>query len=220
VNPYGQRKYAAERVCQIAAGPQLTVAVVRPSLVYGPYGEEWTTRYIMSIFAGRLKQLGPAGNGNANLIHVDDLARLAAHLAVTRLPYFSVFNANGPEIPTFNEYFERLSQVLGCGPLPCSSNSLGLQAALRRPVRALGKYALAHHQDLLAVANKSALLKGLMKRAEANLRLGPDENTGLYGMNVTYSASRAEEIGFKAQISLEEGLATCAEWAKFVGLAS
>lgn len=124
VNPYGQRKQAAEQACRSAAGPQLTVAVLRPTLVYGPFGELWTTSYIKRILAGQLKQLGSAGEGNANLIYARDLARFAAHLAVAELPQYSVFNANGPEIPTFNEYFDRLSRMLGRGPLPTSTNSL------------------------------------------------------------------------------------------------
>jgi UDP-glucose 4-epimerase len=218
VNPYGQRKQAAELACQAVAGPQLAVAVLRPALVYGPYGTEWTTRYIKEILSGHLRQLGPAGQGNANLIHVVDLARFVAHLVVTELPDYSVFNANGSEIPTFNEYFERLSEALGRGPLPHSSNSFGMRAALRRPIRALGKHMLTNHQALLKTVNKSLLLNNLMKRAEANLRLGPNEHTGPYGMKVTFSALRAKEIGFEARISLEEGLATCIEWARIVGL--
>jgi len=173
VNPYGQRKQAAEQACRLAAGPQLTVAVLRPTLVYGPFGELWTTSYIKRILSGHLEQLGSAGEGNANLIYVQDLARFAAHLAVSQLPQYSVFNANGAEIPTFNEYFDRLSRMLGRGPLPVPTNSFTIQDALRRPIRRLGKYVLEHNQDMLKMASRNPILRDVLRRAEANLRLKP-----------------------------------------------
>jgi UDP-glucose 4-epimerase len=221
VSSYGEGKRAAEEACKAAAGPKLTVAVLRPTLVYGPFGDEWTIRYITRILSGRWKHLGAAGEGKANLIYVGDLARFAAHLAVTELPYFSVYNANGSEIPTFNEYFDRLSRALGSGTLSPPSYGLPvrLQIALRRPVRSLGKYMLKNHQSLLKVVQRSMLLDDLMKRTEVDFRLRPnDHEMRLYGSSVIYSTVRAKEIGFIAGTSLEEGLAASAEWAKRAGL--
>ena len=48
-DPYGEEQFAEEKLCQAAAGPDLTVAVVRPSLVYGPFGDFWTGRFIEGI---------------------------------------------------------------------------------------------------------------------------------------------------------------------------
>jgi nucleoside-diphosphate-sugar epimerase len=219
VNPYGQRKQAAERACRSAAGPQLTVAVLRPTLVYGPFGELWTTSCIKRILAGHLKQLGPAGEGNANLIYALDLARFAAHLAVAELPQYSVFNANGPEIPTFNEYFDRLSRMLGRGRLPTSTNSFTIRDALRRPIRGLGKYVLKNNQNMLKAASRNPILRDVLRRAEANLRLKPsDGEIRYYATHVTFSALRAREIGFEPSVSLDEGLTASVEWARVTGL--
>jgi UDP-glucose 4-epimerase len=219
VNPYGQRKQAAEQACRSAAGPQLTVAVLRPTLVYGPFGELWTTSYIKRILSGHLEQLGSAGEGNANLIYVKDLARFAAHLAVAELPQYSIFNANGAEIPTFNEYFDRLSQMLGRGPLPVPTNSFTIQDALRRPIRRLGKYVLEHNQNMLKMASRNPILRDVLRRAEANLRLKPsDGEIRYYGTRVIFSALRAREVGFEPTVSLEEGLTASVEWARVIGL--
>jgi nucleoside-diphosphate-sugar epimerase len=219
VNLYGQQKWIAEQLCQSAACPLLTVAVLRPTLVYGPHSQLWTTLYVKRIVAGQLKQLGAAGEGNANLIYVDDLARFVGHLAVTQLPDYSVYNANGPEIPTFNVYFSRLSQALEYGRLSPPSISSGFQAALRRPVRSVGRYLLKRHPHLLKVARNSRALSGMINRTEADLRLRPNEGElRMYGMNVTYSALRAKAIGFEPQVSLSEGLAASVKWAKEVGM--
>jgi nucleoside-diphosphate-sugar epimerase len=220
VNPYGESKRLAEEVCRAASGQRLTVAVIRPTLVYGPFSELWTTPYIARILSGKWQKLGSAGEGKANLIYVGDLVRFAAHLTTRELPAYSVYNANGPEIPSFNEYFERLSVALGRGPLPARSERLGLEVAIRRPIRAIGKYALKNHRGLiLEAANKSFLLKDLIKRTEDDLRLKPnDDEILLYGMDVAYSSERAKEIGFESRVSLEEGVAASIEWAKVVGL--
>jgi nucleoside-diphosphate-sugar epimerase len=219
VNPYGERKQAAERICRSAAGPDFAVAVLRPTLVYGPFGELWTTSYIKRILSGHLRQFGAAGEGNANLIYVQDLARFAAQLAVTELPQYSVFNANGPEIPTFNEYFDRLSRMLGRGPLPTSAPSFTIRDALRRPIRRLGKYMLENNQSMLKTVGRNPILREILRRAEANLRLKPsDGETLYYSKQVIFSAQRAREIGFESRISLEEGLAASVKWARTVGL--
>jgi nucleoside-diphosphate-sugar epimerase len=220
VSSFGESKLAAEEACRAASGANLTVAVVRPSLVYGPFGDEWTTRYIKQILSGHLKNYGPAGEGNANLIYVKDLASFAAHLVTENIPEYSVYIANGQEIPTFNQYFSRLSRALGRGPLQDhSSGSPGLRVALRRPIRIVGKYMLKNHQQLLLkVANSSSLINDLMKRSEANLRLGPNDDEIRFGTNVTFSTLRAKALGFESKTSLEDGIAASVEWARDVGL--
>ena len=202
------------------AGDKLTVAVLRPTLVYGPFSDLWTTPYIARVLSGRWQRLGAAGEGKANLIYVGDLVQFAVHLATRDLPDYSVYNANGPDIPTFNEYFERLSRALGREPPQATSESLGLQVAIRRPIRAVGKYMLKNHRGLiLEAAKRSFFLKDLMKRTEDDLRFKPNDNEILlYGMDVTYMSGRAKEIGFELRMLLDDGLAASVEWARSAGL--
>jgi|ERR1700733_2242376 nucleoside-diphosphate-sugar epimerase len=220
INPYGQSKRDSEDLCRAAATSSLKVVVVRPSLIYGPFSDLWTIPYIGRIMTGRWTKLGSAGEGKANLIYIADLVRFVDHLISANLPNMSLFNANGPEVVTFNDYFERLSVALGCGSLPAPNESLGLQVALRRPVRLLGRYLLKNHQALLLkAASKSFVLKDAMKRAEADLRLKPnDDELVLYRTNVSYSTRLAESIGFKSRVSLDEGIATSVQWARHIGL--
>jgi UDP-glucose 4-epimerase len=219
-NPYGQSKITAEEICQQAAGDKLTVAVLRPTLVYGPFSDLWTTPYIARVLSGRWQRLGAAGEGKANLVYVGDLVRFALHLAKIELPAYSVYNANGPEIPTFNDYFERLSRALGRELPKATGESLGLQVAIRRPVRAIGKYMLKNHRGLiLEAANKSFFLKDLMKRTEDDLRLKPnDDEILLYSTDVIYASKKARDIGFVPRTSLDDGLAASVEWAKSAGI--
>jgi nucleoside-diphosphate-sugar epimerase len=76
-----------------------------------------------------------------------------------------------------------------------------------------------HRSLILEAANRSFLLKDLMKRTEDDLRLKPnDDEILLYGMDVTYSSMRAKEIGFESRVSLDEGIAASVEWARCAGL--
>jgi nucleoside-diphosphate-sugar epimerase len=219
LNKYAADKRRAEELCRMAAGPDLAVAVVRPSLVYGPFGEEWTGRFIRGIVSGQLKQLGGAGEGRANLIYAGDLAKFVAQLAVTELPHYSVFNANGSEIPTFNEYFNRLSQSLGFGPLP-HSNARPVGAGLVRQARRAGRLVLRKSRPRLRkFAGENAFLASVLDRAEDALRFGfhdgpPDQ----YARPVVYSIERARQIGFSPQTSLQEGIEASVLWARLQGI--
>jgi nucleoside-diphosphate-sugar epimerase len=109
--------------------------------------------------------------------------------------------------------------MLGRGPLPPSTNSLTIRDAVRRPIRGLGKYVLKNNQNMLKAASRNPILRNVLRRAEANLRLKPsDGEIRYYATRVTFSALRAREIGFEPSVSLDEGLTASVEWARVTGL--
>jgi nucleoside-diphosphate-sugar epimerase len=220
INRYAADKRAAEELCRTAASPDLTITVVRPSLVYGPSGEEWSARFIRGILSGDLKQLGAAGEGQANLLYARDLGEFVAHLALADLPNYAVYNANGEEIPTFNAYFDRLSLALGRGPLP-PSGPPAPGAGARRQARRLGRFMLRRHGERLRhLAEASAGLTSMLNRFEAGLRPGVhDGPADGYARRVIFSIDRAKQIGFAPRTSLQEGIDASVLWARSQGLA-
>jgi nucleoside-diphosphate-sugar epimerase len=217
-NGYAADKRVAEEFCRTAAGPDLTITVVRPSLVYGPWGEEWSARFIRAIMAGDLKQLGAAGDGQANLLYVRDLGEFAAHLALAELPHYTVYNANGGEIPTFNAYLDRLSRALGRGPLaPIGPPAPG--AGARRQARRIGRFMLRRHRDRLRrLAEGHAGLTSLLNRIEAGLRPGVhDGPADSFSRRVIFSIDRARRIGFVPRTSLQQGIDASVLWARSQG---
>jgi UDP-glucose 4-epimerase len=221
LSEYGAAKRAAEELCRSAAGEKLDVAVIRPSLVYGPRGEEWTARFIRAIASRRLAQLGVNCDGEANLIYVRDLGMLAARLAMHEIPHYGVYNANGAEIPTFAEYFDLLSRAIGRGPIRPLAVDPALNA-VRRQVRRAGLYAvrkqaaavrkLFHRNDAVA-----AVVRSLEKAAVERLGDLPADD---FTKRRRYVIDRAKEIGFVPTTSLQEGIAASAEWAFAHGLVS
>jgi nucleoside-diphosphate-sugar epimerase len=212
---YGADKFAEEKLCHAAAGPDLTVAVVRPSLVYGPFGHHWTTRFMEAIVAGRLKT---GGQGEANLIYAADLARFVVELAVQPLPEYSVYNANGPEIPSFDEYFDSLSQALGKGPLPVSGRG-PVQAGLRRQARRAARLLLRTQRGMLQrIARGKPRLESALSDLERAFRHdvgdGPSDR---FARHVVYSNDRAQQFGLDPKTSLRDGIRASVQWAKSSG---
>lgn len=216
VSIYGEGKRQAEAICKSFADETLAIPVIRPTLVYGPFSDLWTTPYITRFASGQWRALGPLGEGKCNLLYVGDLVRMTQFLIETDVGRYEVFNGNGPEVPTWNSYLERFNAALGHAPLGAPASNLGLQVVLRRPVRAFGKYLLANHRNLLVeVSNRSPRLKTLMKQTEQDLKLKPNDDEMLrFATDVTYSMEKAASFGFVPQVSVDDGIALSAEWAR------
>ena len=220
LDDYAADKSAAEQVCQAEASDVLPISVLRPTLVYGPFSDTWTLPYIGRISSGKWRSLGPLAAGRANLIYVEDLVRFALFLADTDVGPYAVFNANGPEIPTWNEYFERFSVALGQGQLEPAASSIKFGLTLRRPIRAAVDQLKRRYKDeVLAIAARNRLLDRLREGMQSDLKFHPSpDELKLYRRDVVYSMDRAQGIGFAPRVSLDSGLAYCAEWARNVGL--
>ena len=171
------------------------------------------------ILLGRLKRLGAAGEGEANLIYAGDLGRFVAHLALAELPRHSVYNANGSDIQSFNEYFDRLSRGLGRGPLPHSGGA-SFYTGVRRQARRVGRLALRKQAALFGkFTGSNPVVAPALRQLELALR--PDVHDGppdQYARRVTFSMDRARQIGFEAQTSLKEGIDASVAWARSHGL--
>lgn len=217
---YGTSKRLAEAVCAELASDDFPIVAIRPTLVYGPFSQQWSTPYITRFASGRWTALGERGEGKCNLVYVGDLVRMILFMIENDTGAYAVFNGNGPEVPSWNSYLERFNTALGFPPLAAPDPSLGLKVAIRRPVRKLGKYLLANHRDLLmAVANRSPRIKNAMKKAEEDLRLRPnDDEMTRFSTDVVYSMERARKIGFVPRTSVDEGIAMTVDWARSTGL--
>lgn len=127
--------YAAARVLaeQLASGYSNAV-ILRPGVEYGPGGQVWTGRVARWLRARRLGDLGVAGDGTCNLVHVDDVADAA--LLALRAPQAAgqAFNLVMDSPPSWNEYFIAYGIALGAVPVPrISSRWLRLETRLLAP---------------------------------------------------------------------------------------
>jgi len=133
---YAAAKCAAEDHMRTYARGGGTVAVLRPGCVYGAGSELWVGRPARWLHARRIGDIGAAGDGCANLVHVEDVC--AAVLAATRLPLspgeLATYNLAAPDSPRWNEYLIDLALGVGATPVRrISARKLQLDAYLAGP---------------------------------------------------------------------------------------
>lgn len=116
---YGQAKREAENSMAGFVKTGGEVVMLRPGCVFGPGSELWVGRTARWLRSGRLGDLGVAGDGWSNLVHVDDVCQ--AVIASLRLKVGSgiipVFNLAAPDSPRWNEYFVDLAVGIGATPV-------------------------------------------------------------------------------------------------------
>lgn len=115
---YPRTKAAAERIVLAAHAPQkLSVAVLRPHLVWGPGDHHLLPRVIARARAGRLRIVGAGGN-RVDLTHVANVidAHLLAEVALARVDAGAggraYFITNGEPVrlwPWINDLLQRLA---------------------------------------------------------------------------------------------------------------
>jgi nucleoside-diphosphate-sugar epimerase len=126
---YGAAKVAAE---QASLGAQ-SVVILRPGIVYGPGSPIWTQMVGRWLIARRLGDLGPAGDGVCNLVHVDDVVK--AVLCALRLPGIAgeAFNLSLPQAPSWNAYFRSFAGALGAPVTRISRQRLLMEQLVLAP---------------------------------------------------------------------------------------
>lgn len=220
---YGNSKIEAEQVVREFSERGLAVAVLRPTIVYGPFSDLWVTSYAGRFRAGSWPFPAERCGGTCNLVHVDDLVQ-AIFLALTREEAVGeAFNINGADRPTWYEYFRALNDALGMPELAAGNATASrLRVLAMRPTRAAATWGYARFGGpVRSIAGRFPLAKGLLGRAEQTIKAAPsDGEFVLYGKRVSVSTEKAERLlGYRPAVSMEEGVRLTALWLKHHGYA-
>jgi nucleoside-diphosphate-sugar epimerase len=213
---YGDSKIAAEEACKAAASRGVPVTILRPTLVHGPFSATWTVAYAQRLQKRPWLVAEPDAQGTCNLVFVDDVvgAVLSAFDADTAPG--EAFNVNGPERPTWNEYFQRLNEAMGLPPLQrASPTGARLKASAVLPFRKTAKFMVTHFQDqIMKVAQSSALARNAMVRAESMIKTTPvPSEFAVYSRRTSYSSDKAaRELGWRPRFTLADSLPPTAAW--------
>ena len=116
---YARAKVAAEGHIASFAEAGGVAITLRPGCVWGPGSELWVGRIGRWLQARRLGDLGEAGDGWSNGVHVDDVCQ--AVLAALRLRHpaldVATYNLAAPDSPRWNDYFVDLALAIGATPV-------------------------------------------------------------------------------------------------------
>lgn len=219
---YGDSKIAAEEAVEEYRRSGSHVAVLRPTIVYGPGSASWTVEFAERLLAGTWMLSDEDTSGLCNLVYVDDVAGAVLRALETPAPCNETFNVNGPEAITWSAYFRALNDALGMPPLAKVSRGRSHRAArVMAPVRTTAKWVLRQFPGLvMGVYQRSAMARRLMKSAESAIKQTPTAGEfHLYSINAQFPTAKAERlIGFRPTIGVAEGVALSVAWLRHVGI--
>ena len=128
--PYAKAKIAAEA----AASVYQETVILRPGIVYGPGSRQWTDRIARWLQTRRLGDLGAAGDGCCNLVHVNDVVSAISRALMLKTDRRRVFNLAMDKPPTWNDYLVSFARALGATPVATiGSRRLAIESRLLAP---------------------------------------------------------------------------------------
>lgn len=188
---YAAEKVAAEEILRQAASPELRIAILRPALVYGAGEPQFFDCFVTHGRHRQLRDLGEFGMGDANLVHVEDLAEFCAFLVESDLPELAVANVVGDEAPSWNTYFAAISSAVGNAALPRRSMGRAAWEARRFARRVLRKLASKVPIGAVRASFPAGLLDSPFESCATRLHVATD---------------RARELGFVSRFGVEAGV--------------
>ena len=221
-NAYGDAKIEAERLCWEFEGLGLPVTILRPPLVYGPFGVSWTIDVAERLQSGNWGVFEDIGEGLCNLVYVDDLVH-AVRLAIEQdTAVGEAFNINGPQVETWNQYFKRFNETLGLPPLAAVSPShTRLKSAVMDRAGKFIHLCVDPFQDrLMKIYLRGGTMSKVMARVKQTLDTTPSsaELNNLYSRRAHYVIDKAERLlGYVPAFGLDRGLELSVAWLRHHG---
>ncbi len=211
-NDYVRTKLRVEQALRRAEPPP-TVNILRPALIYGPWGKVLagalaTTPYVFGLFTRHLPTL--TGGPRSNWVHAEDVARAAVFLVQHPQPHGEVFNVAGDEAVAVGDVFSIAFRAGGLRLHP---------PHLRYPTGAMRilKPVLAHNL-FLGPLNRLAevLYRKAAHRAGVSSPLRPrldKEALDFAVADMVFDNRRLKELGFTYRYpSFEEGWFATQKW--------
>lgn len=180
---YGDAKVAAERQATV------DTVILRPGCIYGPGSTQWSLRIAQLLDQRRVGDLGAAGDGCSNLVHVDDV--VAAILSALRTGQ-GAYNLAMAGAPDWNDYFLAFARGLGAVP-----------------IRRVPGWQLRLDSKIVAIPLK--LAERVTRRLPPPI---PPSLARLWAQDVRLNASRAERDLGISWTPLDRGVAEAAAWCR------
>ncbi len=173
---YGLAKIQAERFAAVC--PQ--AVILRPGIIYGADSPQWSRRIARWLQSRRIGDLGKAGDGFANLVHVEDVTQATLNALRFAPARGQIFNLSLPNPPTWNEYFLAFAKALDAVPIRrISARALKVETKLIAPPLKI----------LEIFARK--LSPGLLPRLPEAI---PPSLLGLWRQRIQLDVSKAESL--------------------------
>ena len=214
---YGDSKFAAERLCIEYHGRGLQMTILRPSLIYGPFGTSWSMNVAKRLQSGKWGLFDDFGDGIANLVYVDDLVQ-AIFLSLTHeKARGQTFNVNGPDRTSWNAYFMKFNEALRLPPLQrISATKSQWRTRVMGVVGSVTSFFKSKFQDrLMEIYLRGGWASRMMKRLKGELDSTPSkgELNDLYSRKANYDDTKIRQlIGYSPSFDLQQGIEQTVNW--------
>jgi len=213
---YGDSKLNAEKICQEYTAKGLEVVIARPTIVYGPFSQNWTINALKRVqYRGWRNVKGI--DGWCNPVYIDDLIAGLLLCSEVESAKGHLFILSGNETLTWNEYFQAYNRLANLPEIKVGTKShIHLKTLITRPMRLtlqLGRKYFEKrlfeiyqkiHKRYPPIAEKiDSLLRGSIHPAEFEF----------FAQKTKYSIKKAKAIlGYNPQYSFQKGIAITAKW--------
>jgi len=179
-----------EIVLRYHAEGRVPVAVLRPSMVYGPGSTYMTVIPLKRLKKGKLFVLA-GGRGNLNYVYIDNLGDAVLRAAEDDRALGGAFIVNDG-VTTWRQFYDAYARMAG-----------------RKPVRSVPLWQArlwARYRNLLAALRRETY------------RVSPN-GLGFLTTTAVFRQTRLEQtLGYRSRVNLEEGLRRTEAWCRQVGL--
>lgn len=167
--------------------------IFRPGCVYGQGSELWVGRIAHWLKDGRIGDLGVAGDGWSNLVHIDDVVSAVVSGFSMNIPagQLEVFNLAAPDSPRWNSYFIDLALSIRATPVN----------RIRRSQLLLDSYIYSPPAKLIEL-----LLRKFKLDYFRDLNPMPPALMRFFKQDIKLEATRAEKLLVKNWVSYYQGL--------------
>jgi nucleoside-diphosphate-sugar epimerase len=109
---YNDTKLDAEKVALGYCDKGLSVSVIQPTVVYGPFASTWTAKPLTQLASGRVILVN-GGSGLCNAVYVDDVVTALMLAATEPRAHAEAFLVSGDNPVTWREFYGTYEVMLG-----------------------------------------------------------------------------------------------------------
>ncbi len=237
---YGDSKIDAENAALGYCDKGLSVAVVQPTIVYGPWALTWTIKPLQQLQTGRVILVND-GEGTCNPVYIDDVVSAMIAAAESAEAHKQTFLISGDQPVTWREFFERYQRMLPASatvsmtPEQASAHFAAFEPkgflsesarVLKREVRkreALIRERLFPTRSgriALEVAEQLSLLpRAGMPAAtvdEPPIHPLPPSKVPMFAAKASFRSEKAARLlGYRPAFDLDRGMAMTEQWARW-----
>jgi nucleoside-diphosphate-sugar epimerase len=197
----------------------LEVAILQPTIVYGPYGQTFTVRPLEELRSG---PIGLPVGGLCNAVYVDDVVTAAILAAQQDAAVGKAFIVSGSSPTTWREFYRAYEKMLK------------MEAVVELDEEQMGALLLTRQPSLLRRTARRILpvpIKSLLKAPSQLRQRASGSSRSLYVHSGFWAALYAaksharidkarECLGYNPAFDLQKGMAATADWAHSAGLLS